>query len=182
MKQYWFRRKDVLRAVEYTVVLIWFYLFVLAVPSGPTRQFLFLKINLRWSRSGSFGRDYAWKECGGRTTQYDSRLWFPVSSWANNWSLDSWSECTKKKITPGDVQWVLLDAVKVGFGSAEDWSKQIRFCAAAALVQSHAGTLLLNQSDKWNQRKFSLGLLLIQQGCVQTGDKLRQSTHASIYP
>lgn len=26
----------------------------------------------------------------------------------------------KRKITPGDVQWVLLDAVKVGFGSAED--------------------------------------------------------------
>lgn len=103
LKQYWFMRKDVLRADEYTVALIWFYLFPLVFPSGPTRHFFFLKVNLWWSWSGSFGRDYAWKECGSRTTQYDSRLWFPVASWANIWSVALGHNAPKRKSHPATL-------------------------------------------------------------------------------
>lgn len=149
-------RKDALRAGEYTVVLIWIYLFLLVVPSGPTLHF-FIPENKSLVESIRIIRQ---RVRLGRTWQQDNTIWFTAvvsCQFLRKYLIrESRSECTKKQITPGTTERV-HDGVKVGFESAVDGSKSSGSVPPVAL-------------------------LLIQQERFQTGDKLRQSTHASICP
>lgn len=131
MKQHWFMRKDVLRAEEYTVVLIWFYLFLLVVPSGPTRHF-FIPEDKSAVESIRITRQ---RICLERMWRQDNTIWFTfvvscqfLSKYFIPWFLVRMHQ--KEKSHPATFNGFCSMPWRLGLKASEDGSKRSRFCAS----------------------------------------------------